>query len=58
MIDGPRGGYFPLTFTGQWNKQGFVRYNSVPTVNLHPPDGRLLDLDGDGLTDALRTGPR
>jgi RHS repeat-associated protein len=58
VIDGLRDGYFPLTFDGQWNKRGFVRYRKVPTVNLHAPDVRLLDLDGDGVTDALRTGPR
>jgi RHS repeat-associated protein len=58
VISGPRGGYFPLSFAGQWNKRGFVRYRSVPTVNLQAPDVRLLDLDGDGVTDALRTGPR
>ena len=58
VIDGLRDGYFPLTFDGQWNKRGFVRYRSVPTVNLDAPDVRLLDLDGDGVTDALRTGPQ
>jgi RHS repeat-associated protein len=58
VIDGLRGGYFPLTFDGEWNKRGFVRYRSVPAVNLKAPDVRLLDLDGDGVTDALRTGQR
>jgi hypothetical protein len=57
IIDGLRNGYYPLTFDGQWNERGFVRYHSVPTVNLDAPDVRLLDLDGDGVTDALRTGP-
>jgi RHS repeat-associated protein len=56
VIDGLRDGYFPLTFDGQWNKRGFVRYRSAPTINLDAPDVRLLDLDGDGVTDALRTG--
>lgn len=56
VIDGARGGYYPLTFDGQWNKRGFVPYRSVPSVNLDAPDVRLLDLDGDGVTDALRTG--
>ena len=56
VIDGPRAGYFPLTFDGQWNKRGFVPYRSAPTVNFSAPDVRLLDLDGDGVTDALRTG--
>lgn len=58
VIEGLRNGYYPLTFDGQWNERGFVRYRSVPTVNLDAPDVRLLDLDGDGVTDALRTGPR
>lgn len=58
IVEGLRNGYFPLTFDGQWNEQGFVRYRSAPTVNLDAPDVRLMDLDGDGVTDALRTGPR
>lgn len=58
VIDGLRNGFFPLTFDGQWNEQGFVRYRSAPTVNFDAPDVRLMDLDGDGVTDALRTGPR
>jgi hypothetical protein len=58
VIDRLRNGYFPLSFEGQWNEQGFVRYRSAPTVNLDAPDVRLMDLDGDGVTDALRTGPR
>jgi RHS repeat-associated protein len=58
VIDRLRKGFFPLTFDGQWNEQGFVRYRSAPTVNLDAPDVRLMDLDGDGVTDALRTGPR
>lgn len=58
VIEGLRNGYYPLTFDGQWNERGFVRYRSVPTVNLDAPDVRLLDLDGDGVTDALRTGPQ
>jgi RHS repeat-associated protein len=58
VVEGLRNGYFPLTFEGQWNEQGFVRYRSAPTVKLDAPDVRLMDLDGDGVTDALRTGPR
>jgi RHS repeat-associated protein len=58
IIEGLRNGYYPLTFHGQWNARGFVRYRSAPTVNLDAPDVRLMDLDGDGVTDALRTGPQ
>ena len=58
VIDGLRGGYYPLTFDGEWNERGFIRYRNVPTIDLDAPDVRLIDLDGDGVTDALRTGPK
>jgi hypothetical protein len=57
VIEGLRNGYYPLTFDGQWNERSFVRYRSAPTINLDAADVRLVDLDGDGVTDALRTGP-
>jgi RHS repeat-associated protein len=50
------GGYFPLGFQGRWSAQGFVRYDHLPSVTLNAPDVRLMDLDGDGVVDALRTG--
>jgi len=56
VVEGLRNGYYPLTFDGQWKTQGFVRYRNAPTINLNAPDVRLMDLDGDGVTDALRTG--
>ena len=58
VSDGLRKGFFPLTFDGQWNEVGFLPYRRAPTVDLDAPDVRLMDLDGDGVTDALRTGPR
>ena len=58
LSDGLRTGYYPLTFAGEWREQGFVRHRAAPTINLDAPDVRLLDLDGDGVTDALRTGPQ
>ena len=58
VVEGLRNGYYPLTFDGTWNKRGFARYRSAPTINLDSPDVRLVDLDGDGVTDALRTGPQ
>lgn len=49
-------GYFPLSFQGRWSQQGFVRYASSPSVNFGDNNTRLVDLDGDGVIDALRTG--
>jgi RHS repeat-associated protein len=50
------GGYFPLGFRGRWSAQGFVQYDHLPSVALDAPDVRLMDLEGDGVIDALRTG--
>lgn len=51
-----RGGYFPLSFTGRWSPRGFVRYQRAPLVPFGDGNMRLVDLDGDGVVDALRTG--
>lgn len=51
-----RGGYFPLSFTGRWSPRGFVRYATPPSVPFGDGNLRLVDLDGDGVVDALRTG--
>jgi len=53
-----RRGYFPLGFTGRWRPEGFVRYPTAPNVDFADQDLRLLDLDGDGVIDALRTSQR
>ena len=47
-------GYYPLSFQGRWG--GFVQYAVAPSVNFGGNDTRLVDLDGDGVIDALRTG--
>jgi RHS repeat-associated protein len=51
-------GYFPLQFSGQWDRRSFRRYRKAPSFDLDDPEVRLLDLDGDGVTDALRSGAR
>jgi RHS repeat-associated protein len=51
-------GYFPLQFNGQWNRRSFQRYQRAPSFNLEDPEVRLVDLDGDGVTDAIRSGTR
>ncbi|MEN8651601.1 SpvB/TcaC N-terminal domain-containing protein [Streptomyces sp. 21So2-11] len=51
-------GYFPLSFAGGWSRRSFTRYGQSPSVRLSDANVRLVDLDGDGLTDVLRSGTR
>ena len=51
-----QGGYFPMSFEGRWSRESFVRYAQAPRVDFGDSNFRLVDLDGDGVTDALRTG--
>jgi len=51
-------GYFSLNFAGSWDRRSFQRYRAAPSFNLEDPEVKLLDLDGDGVTDALRSGSR
>jgi len=49
-------GYFPMTFAAGWSSRSFQPYRQVPSVSFADPGVKLVDLDGDGLTDVLRTG--
>ena len=49
-------GYFPLQFRRQWDRRSFQRYRQAPSFNLEDPEVKLVDLDGDGVTDAIRSG--
>lgn len=52
-------GYYASTFQGSWDrKKSFQRYRQAPSFNLEDPEVRLVDLDGDGVTDAIRAGTR
>ncbi|SPB18557.1 FG-GAP/YD repeat-containing protein [Caballeronia novacaledonica] len=51
-------GYFPLRFGGQWDRRSFQRFRQGPSFNLEDPEVKLVDLDGDGVTDAIRSGSR
>jgi RHS repeat-associated protein len=51
-------GYVPLTIPGNPATRHFVQYAAAPPFPLNDPEVRLFDLDGDGITDALRTGAR
>jgi hypothetical protein len=51
-------GYYPLRFGGLWDRRAFQRYEVAPSFNLEDPEVKLVDLDGDGVTDAIRSGSR
>lgn len=51
-------GYFPLAFGDGWSQRSFQPYRQSPAVGLADPRVKLVDLDGDGLTDLLRSGDR
>src|SRR5262249_55778936 len=51
-------GYFPMRFGGLWDHRSFRRYRQSPSFDLEDPEVRLVDLDGDGVTDAVRSGAR
>ena len=51
-------GYFPLNFSGLWDRRSFRRYRAAPSFNLEDREVKLVDLDGDGVTDAIRSGTR
>jgi RHS repeat-associated protein len=51
-------GYFSLKNEGLWDKKSFKKYKQAPSFSLQDPEVKLLDLDGDGVTDVLRNGSR
>lgn len=58
VTTGSISGYFPLRFNGQWDRRSFQRYRQAPSFVLEDPEVKLVDLDGDGVTDAIRSGSR
>jgi len=49
-------GYYPMRFGGLWDERSFRRYGAPPSFALDDPEVHLVDLDGDGVTDAIRSG--
>jgi RHS repeat-associated protein len=49
-------GFFPLRFGPSWGR--LSRYRAVPSTGLTGPAVQLVDLTGDGVTDAVLAGPR
>jgi RHS repeat-associated protein len=56
VSEGALNGYFPLTVGGSGQARPFVAFSAAPPFKLNDPELRLVDLNGDGITDALRTG--
>ena len=56
-IDGVTG-YYPLRHDAQWDRRSFQRVRTAPTFDLEDAEVRLIDLDGDGVTDVVRSGTR
>lgn len=52
------GGYYPLTTQRQPDRRSYQPYRVTPSIDLKDPEVRLVDLTGNGITDALRTGTR
>jgi hypothetical protein len=40
-------GYFPLQYSGEWDRRSFQRYRTAPSFNLGDPVVKLVDLDGE-----------
>lgn len=56
VSSGPVTGYYPTRFETQWDPASFKRYQQAPSFNLKDPNVKLVDMDGDGVIDALQTG--
>jgi RHS repeat-associated protein len=55
VTGGPITGYFPTQFNAQWDSSTFRKYQQAPSFNLKDPDVKLIDMNGDGIIDVLKT---
>lgn len=51
-------GFFSTQFDGTFDRNSFQRRPIAPTFGFDDPEVKLVDLNGDGITDALRSGSR
>jgi len=51
-------GYYPTQFDGTWDQRSFRKHKQAPSFSLQDPEAKLVDLNGDGITDVLRSGSR
>ena len=58
VMNGSKGGYYPSRFGAKWDRNSFRKFDTVPSFSLKDPEVKLLDLNGDGITDVIRSGAR
>ena len=58
VTSGALAGYFPIRPEVGWDGGSFRRFRHAPSFDLADAEVRLVDLDGDGVTDAVRSGSR
>ena len=51
-------GYFSTEFGADWDRRSFKKYKEAPSFSFQDPEVKLVDLNGDGITDAIRSGSR
>lgn len=57
VTNAPISGYYALTYNASWDKKrSFQKYKQAPSFDLKDPEVKLIDLNGDGVTDATRSG--
>ena len=58
VLEREQAGYFPSNFESGWDRRSFRAYQVAPSFELRDPLVRFVDLNGDGITDAVRCGSR
>jgi RHS repeat-associated protein len=53
---GPIAGYYPMGPEGTWDQRSFHPYRVAPSFDFKDPRVRLVDLNGDGVTDVFYSG--
>jgi hypothetical protein len=56
VTSGNVAGFYPLNHGGIWDRRSFKSYRVAPSFNLEDPEVKLVDLNGDGVTDIIRSG--
>lgn len=51
-------GYYPMQSRGEWDRRSFQRHKTMPSFPLQDPETKLVDLTGNGITDAIRSSSR